>query len=243
MASLHRDDKDAHFRAAFTLISGRSRKQLKRTTATTNRSLATRIALHYEDTSQGRVDVAAAKVFFEKISDLRTRRIVAKVTDELMIQATGRGLGGNTTREFLAAWLKKVKGEIGVRSYDRYAHAFRRFLEILGPRADVGVAEIGVEDIERWRDEMGETGGGGDDQRRPKDSAERFSSGREERSRPAKRGVLGEATDTGCSGPARLHEGRAGAVAGRGEGQDAGFDPLRLLHRGEAAGCLPAAVA
>ena len=156
MASLHRDDKDAHFRAAFTLISGRSRKQLKRTTATTNRSLATRIALHFEDTSQGRVDVAAAKAFFEKISDLRTRRIVAKVTDELMVQATGRGLGGNTTREFLTDWLRKVRGEIGIRSYDRYAHAVRRFLAILGPRADVGVAEIGVEDIERWRDQMGE---------------------------------------------------------------------------------------
>jgi integrase len=156
MASLHRDNKDAHFRAAFTLISGRSRKQLKRTTATTNRTLATRIALHYEDASQGRVDVAAAKEFFERISDLRTRRIVAKVTDNLMVQATGRGLGGNTTREFLTDWLRNVRGEIGIRSYDRYAHATRRFLEILGPRADVGISEIGVEDIERWRDQMGE---------------------------------------------------------------------------------------
>jgi len=156
MASLHRDDKDAHFRAAFTLISGRSRKQLKRTTATTNRTLATRIALHYEDTSQGRVDVATAKAFFEKISDLRTRRIVAKVTDELMVQATGRGLGGRTTREFLTDWLKKVRGEISIRSYDRYDHAVRRFLATLGPRADVGIAEIGPEDIERWRDDLRE---------------------------------------------------------------------------------------
>jgi integrase len=156
MASLHRDNRDAHFRAAFTLISGRSRKQLKRTTATTNRTLATRIALHYEDTSQGRVDVATAKAFFEKISDLRTRRIVAKVTDELMVQATGRGLGGRTTREFLTDWLKKVRGEISIRSYDRYDHAVRRFLATLGPRADVGIAEIGPEDIERWRDELRE---------------------------------------------------------------------------------------
>jgi len=155
MASLHRNGQDVCWRAAITLISGRARKQMKRTTGTTNRTLALRIALHYEDAAQGRVDVAAAKAFFEKITDLKTRRIVANNTDDIMVMATGRGLGGNTAREFLTDWLSRVKAEISIRSYDRYDHAVRRFLTTLGPRADVGIAEIGVEDVERWRSELG----------------------------------------------------------------------------------------
>lgn len=154
MASIHKDGRDVCWRAAFTLIAGRSRRQKKRTTGTSNRGLAGRIANFYEDAAQGRVSAEEARKFFDKIADLKTRRLVMIATDEVLEEATGCGLGGSTLRGFMTSWLERTRSTINVRSFARYEQAVRRFLETMGPRAETHIGEIVIGDIERWRDDL-----------------------------------------------------------------------------------------
>jgi len=154
MASIHKDGADATWRAAVTCIVGSARTQVKKTTGTTDRKLARRIADFLEELAGGLITAEEAHKFIAKIQEARAKRAARRAGDDLLRMTTGHGLGGESLRTFAEGWLARTQGEVVVRSFEKYRTAVDRFLEVIGERADANLQEIEMRDIISFRDAL-----------------------------------------------------------------------------------------
>ena len=155
MASLWRDLRSPYFVACFTGVAGQRRVQWKRSTGTADRKLARRIADELEESAQGRRKGEDIVALLEKVTDLRARRKLHQVFDEVLRSTTGRGLGGKSVRAVIANWLETARREVSKATWQKYQQTSQLFLKSLGPVADQDISAVRREDISRFRDEQG----------------------------------------------------------------------------------------
>jgi integrase len=128
------------------------RVQWKRSTHTSERKLARRVADEMEDAAQGKSDAVRIRALLDGISDLSAKRGLHHVFDEVMRKTTGTGLGGKGTRAFIESFLERTRGEVAAATATKYDHVARRFLEFLGGLAEQDIALLKREDITGYRD-------------------------------------------------------------------------------------------
>jgi len=141
MASLRKRAGSPYWVACFAESDG-SRAQ--RSTGTTDRRDAQRIANHFEDAaSQGRE---------RRLTESRARKVIA----DIYALANRGTLPSSTVRDFFASWLKRKELEAGEKTHIRYGITTRQFLEFLGPRADQDLSHLTSRDVADFRDELAE---------------------------------------------------------------------------------------
>jgi len=134
MASLTKRSTSQFWVACFTNRHGR---RLKRSTATTDRKAAQRIADEYEGAAR------------RKRTALQVRRVITQLHQEI----TGNEVSQNSLRNFLESWLVNKAPEIAHSTLAFYRNAARKFLTFLGDTADADLTEITREHITRFRNE------------------------------------------------------------------------------------------
>jgi len=134
MASLTRRPTSRFWVACFIDRHGR---RLKRSTATTDRKVALKLADEYE---------AAAR---RKRTALQVRRVITQLHQEI----TGNEVSQNSLRNFVDEWLRNKAPEIADSTLAFYRNAARKFLAFLGDAADADLTEITRDQIRRFRNE------------------------------------------------------------------------------------------
>src|SRR5437870_5361900 len=139
MASIRKKERSPFWFACFTLPDG---TRTQRSTGTTDRRKAERVANEYEDAARS----ASEGRFIES----RARRTIANI----FALANSEILPSSTTKDFLDAWLNRKELEAGPKTYDRYAIVVSQFKEFLGGKAKRDVSNITAADITRFRDDL-----------------------------------------------------------------------------------------
>jgi integrase len=158
MASLFEDSRSPYHIACFTAIAGNRRAQWKRSTfiptkgvepgqGRANAKLAQKVADELEDAAQGRSKPERVKEFLTGIEDLRARRGLHRVFDEVMRRTIGSGLGGKSVKAFVDTWLDNVRGTVSPASILKYEQTATEFLEWLGGKAEQDMSAIGRVEI------------------------------------------------------------------------------------------------
>lgn len=138
MASLTKRETSKFWVACFT---GSNSRRLKRSTKTTDRKSALRIAESFEDAANKR----------------RTARQVRDVISSLHKEITGDDLPSASFRQFAESWLSRKKPEVAPGTLAFYGSAVRKFTAFLGVKADVEIAEITSEDVVNFRNHEAKT--------------------------------------------------------------------------------------
>ena len=123
MASVWKDPRSSYWVACFTDKDGR---RLKRTTESTNRREAQKIADCYEK-------VARKKQTLRKVRD---------VISELVREIWGMDTPSVTTREHVANWLDEKKSSSAASTWNFYDQSLRRFVDFIGEQADESIDGI-----------------------------------------------------------------------------------------------------
>lgn len=152
MASLWKHPKSSHWTACFDAIAGAAILRCKRSTGTSDRKLATKIAWELEETGRGRRSAEEIKAFLGGIKDLEARRVAQRTLDDTLRMATGKGIETRTVRAVVDAWLARTKGEVSRASYLKYDGVAQGFLKSLEGKADLDVALLRREEIAAFRD-------------------------------------------------------------------------------------------
>jgi integrase len=139
--------------ACITAFIGQRRAQLKKSTATSDRKIARRIADELEDAAQGKRSTEEIKTFLDSIkrTDARAERAARKSFDDVLRKTIGSGLGSKTTRGYVDDWLKRNQGTLAGTSYSKYEKTAENFFASLGGKADQDMASIRVDDIGLFR--------------------------------------------------------------------------------------------
>lgn len=135
MASLTKSKKSRFWIACYTDRSGR---QLKRSTKTTDKREAMRIAVEIEDLEQR-----------SRRSAMTTAQL-QKIFNDVSEKVTGSGISGPTTREYFEEWLKAAKKTKAASTYDRYEKSVRVFLSSLEGVADQPLTSVRPEHVENF---------------------------------------------------------------------------------------------
>jgi len=137
MASIRKKDRSPFWFACFTLPTG---TRTQRSTGSTDRRTAQRIANEFEDVARE----ASAGRFVESKARKAIRDIYAMVhTDPLQSSNVG---------DFLDAWLKRKELEAGPKTHAKYASVVSQFREFLGGKAKRDIGSITAADITGFRD-------------------------------------------------------------------------------------------
>ena len=139
MASLRKKDRSPFWFACFTLSDGR---RTQRSTGTTNKKKAQRIANKYEDAA----NEAAEGRFIES----RARRTIA----EIYALGNQDALPNSTIKAYCDSWLKRKELEANERTHERYTTAIDHFLNYTGSRAARDMAHLSVKEITGLRDHL-----------------------------------------------------------------------------------------
>jgi integrase len=115
-------------------------RRLKRSTKTTDRKLAQRLAEEWEQ-----LEKLAGK---GRLTESQCRKVIAQMYE----RTVGEPLHFKTVREYLAEWLESKKGETELRAYWKYRQIIDEFLNHVGIKADRLLREITPIDIRSWRD-------------------------------------------------------------------------------------------
>jgi integrase len=132
MASLWKHPESRYWVACFTDTDGRRRK---RSTKTTDRKLAQKLADQFEEATRRK----------------RTSRQVREILTELHEQITGEALPNVTVRDFITSWIGRKKHEVASSTLVFYTLATGKFLKYLGADAGLPMAEITREHVTRFR--------------------------------------------------------------------------------------------
>jgi integrase len=154
MASITKDsqDRSPFYTACFTAYVGQARLQLKKSTATSDRKLAQRIADELEEAAQGRRTSDEVKGFLDGIkTDLRAQRAARKAFDDVLRKTTGTGLETRTTRGYIDEWLERNQGTLAATTLAKYRSTAEQLYASLGGRADMDMATLRVEDVAAFR--------------------------------------------------------------------------------------------
>jgi integrase len=132
MASIIRRPESKYFIACWTNSAGR---RLKRSTKTTERKLAEKLARQFEAESRSRRTATQA------------RRILSDIYKEL----AGEELPTVTTRAYFDGFVARKAPEVSRGTLDYYTGHSRRFLEWIGAKADRDIAEVTKAEITGYR--------------------------------------------------------------------------------------------
>ncbi len=134
MASIHRIPRSQYWIAAYTDANGR---RLKKSTKTTDKRAARRLAELWEDAARKRKTA------------LQLRRVTAEISREYL----GMDLRELTVRAHVEAWMNAKKPAVALSTHKFYKLATDRFLEWLGERADKELSLITRADVVAFRNE------------------------------------------------------------------------------------------
>jgi integrase len=117
-------------------------RRLKRSTKTTDRKLAQRLADEWE---------ALEKLAGNgRLTESHCRKVIAQMYE----RTTGEPLHFHTTREWLTEWIESKKNETELRAFLKYKQIVNEFLAHIGKKADHLLREITQTDIRSWRDAL-----------------------------------------------------------------------------------------
>lgn len=139
MASLRKRPASPYWVACYTDPDG---KRTQRSTGTTDRREAQRIANHFED--------AATEGRERLLTEVRARRVIA----DIYAMANRDTLPSTTIRDFFTSWLKRKELEAGEKTHIRYGVTLQQFLKFLGSRADKDLTHLNSRDVSAFRDEL-----------------------------------------------------------------------------------------
>jgi integrase len=135
----HQPPKSPYWIACFTGPDGR---RLKKSTKTTDKKLAQKLADEWEQLAQ-----AGRK---KRLTEIQCRKVIAE-----MYECTiGEPLHFRTVREYLTEWVESKKNETEPRAYWKYRQIINEFLNHVGIKADRLLREITPTDIRSWRDAL-----------------------------------------------------------------------------------------
>ena len=135
MASLCQRKKSRFWVACYTDRTGR---QIKRSTKTTNKAAALKMALELE-----RVEHMARE---GRASAFQFQHIISEVTKEV----TGESLPSPSVKDYFNDWLDGIKRKNSPTTVERYANSVRLFLEGLGPAATQPLRILTPQHIEQF---------------------------------------------------------------------------------------------
>src|SRR5215472_5527083 len=117
-------------------------RRLKRSTKTTDRKLAQRLAEEWEQ-----LEKLAGK---GRLTESHCRKVIAQMYE----RTVGEPLHFRTAREHLSEWVESKKNETELRTYWKYRQTVDEFLAHVGVKADRLLREITPTDIRSWRDAL-----------------------------------------------------------------------------------------
>jgi integrase len=139
MASVHKNPS-ARSPFWFAAFRGPDGRRIKKSTKTTDRSLAMKLAYEWE--SLARKGKAGALVAAQ------ARRVVAEITEI----ATGEPLQFKTAKEFLHQWLRSKEGTNSRSTFLKYRQTVSEFIELLGKKALHPIEAISSADVTGYRE-------------------------------------------------------------------------------------------
>ena len=141
MPSIHKDsqNRSPHWIAAFRGSDG---KRKQKSTRTTNRADALRLAVEWERLAkEGRE---------KRLVAAQARKVISEITE----QATGEPLHYKSAQEYFQEWLRNNEGATSKATFAKYQQVGRDFLKSLGERADFPLNAIGAPDVTTYRDKL-----------------------------------------------------------------------------------------
>ena len=139
----HQPPKSPFWIACFNSIESDGRvRRFKRSTKTTDRKLAQRLADEWEQ-----LEKLAGK---GRLTETHCRKVIAQMYE----RTVGEPLHFRTTREHLSEWVESKKNETEQRTYWKYRQTVDEFLAHVGVKADRLLREITPTDIRSWRDAL-----------------------------------------------------------------------------------------
>ena len=133
MASVWKHPESKFWFACFSLPNG---SRTKRSTKTTSRSDAQKIADKFEEAARNVVTEVQAR----------------KVLSDIYALTTGRNLKSTTIGDFLTQWLASKRNELSSTTTARYTQIVGQFTAHLGPRVRVDLSHLERDDIASFRD-------------------------------------------------------------------------------------------
>ena len=128
-----------------SLFTDSEGRRLKRSTKTTDKELATRLAQEWE--AAGKAGRAG------RLVESQCRKVTALIYE----QATGKPLHFRTARSWLTDWLEEKKVSVSPRTFPVRQNV-REFIAHLGNRADAMLAEIVDDDLKSFRNSLSRAG-------------------------------------------------------------------------------------
>ncbi len=135
MASLRRKPNSRYYIACFT---GVNKKQLQRSTKTTDKKTALKLANEFED------------AYRQKRTATQVRKVILDAHEAL----SGHRLESVTVRDYMDRWTNTCKGTVAPRTHEKYETTARQFISYLGTRADDDLMMVTRADIESFRDQV-----------------------------------------------------------------------------------------
>jgi integrase len=139
----HQPPKSPFWIACFNGVGSDGRvRRLKRSTKTTDKKLAQKLAGEWE---------ALEKLAGEKrLTESQCRKVIAQMYE----RTVGQPLHFHTARAYLLEWLEGTKDTVATRSYWRYYQTIHEFLNHIGTKAEGLLSEITPIDVRSWRDAL-----------------------------------------------------------------------------------------
>jgi integrase len=140
MASIWKHPKSPFYSACFRLPDG---TRTKRSTGTTNRRKAQRIASEFEDAARA----ASEGRFIES----RARRAIA---DIYALGNPEAALGSSTVADYLDRWLARKELEAGANTHEKYSSVVAQFKKHLGAKGKRDISNVTASDVTGFRDDL-----------------------------------------------------------------------------------------
>lgn len=141
MASIKRHPKSPFWMACFSLPDGR---RTNRSTGTSDKKEAQRIANHFEDAStQGKA---------KKMTESRARKTIA----DIFALSNQDVLPSSNIKEFFESWLKRKLLEAGENTHSRYKTVVDQLMIYLGARATLDITHLNAKEISGFRENLSE---------------------------------------------------------------------------------------
>ena len=139
MASIKRNPKSPFWMACFSLPDGR---RTTRSTGTSDKKEAQRIANHFEDAAnQGKI---------KKLTESRARKTIA----DIFSLSNQDVLPSSNIKEFFDSWLKRKLLEAGENTHTRYKTVVDQLNIYLGTRASLDITHLNAKEISGFREDL-----------------------------------------------------------------------------------------
>jgi integrase len=133
MASLRRKPNSKFWFACFTLPDG---TRTQRSTKTTDRRLAQKLANEFEEASQ------------HPLTESQARRVISDIHKLV----SGRALDSKSVRDYFAQWIAGRAGTVAATTLKEYQATLDEFMGIMGDRAGADIAFVTTADVATYRD-------------------------------------------------------------------------------------------